>query len=132
MLYFLEKNQCYKIYSKYVKKWEPFIKYLIAYFLKQINLKTNLIIQKAYYSHDIREGSYKFLAICWETIGDIWHGHEIIGFENLPETGPALLIYYHAAMPIDFYYVHSKTILYKNRRMKVVADRFLFKVPGKI
>ena len=51
--------------------------------------------------------------------------------ENLPETGPALLIYYHAAMPIDFYFFHSKVALYKNRRMKIVADRFLFKVPGK-
>ena len=62
--------------------------------------------------------------------GSLWHGHEIIGLENLPDEGPALLIYYHAAMPIDFYYVHSKTVLYKNRRMKIVADRFLFKVPG--
>lgn len=50
--------------------------------------------------------------------------------ENIPDTGPALLIFYHAAMPIDLYYLHSKVALYKNRRMKVVADRFLFKVPG--
>ena len=35
-------------------------------------------------------------------------------------------------MPFDFYYVHSKVNLYKNRRMKIVADKFLFKVPGKI
>jgi 1-acyl-sn-glycerol-3-phosphate acyltransferase len=54
----------------------------------------------------------------------------MIGLENLPDTGPALLIFYHAAMPIDFYYVHSKALLYRNRRMKIVADRFLFKVPG--
>ncbi len=33
-------------------------------------------------------------------------------------------------MPFDFYYVHSKVNLYKNRRMKIVADNFLFKVPG--
>ena len=50
--------------------------------------------------------------------------------EHIPETGPALFIYYHAAMPIDFYYVHSKIVLYRNRRMKIVCDRFLFKVPG--
>ena len=35
------------------------------------------------------------------------------------------------AMPIDFYYVHSKIVLYKNRRMKIICDRFLFKIPGK-
>jgi 1-acyl-sn-glycerol-3-phosphate acyltransferase len=40
------------------------------------------------------------------------------------------LIYYHAAMPVDFFYVHSKCVLYRNRRMKVVADKFLWKVPG--
>lgn len=65
--------------------------------------------------------------MCWETLGSIWHGHELIGIENIPDTGPALFIYYHAAMPIDFYYVHSKIVLYKNRRMKIVCDRFLFK-----
>lgn len=57
-------------------------------------------------------------------------GHEIVGFENIPDKGPGLLIYYHAAFPIDFYYVHSKTTLYKNRRFRIVADHFLFKVPG--
>lgn len=62
---------------------------------------------------------------------EILIGHEIVGFENIPETGPALLIYYHGAFPIDFYYVYSKTSLYKNRRFKIVADNFLFKVPGK-
>ena len=56
--------------------------------------------------------------------------HEIIGLENLPDSGPALLIYYHGAMPIDFYYVYSKTLLYKNRKMKIIADKFLFKIPG--
>jgi len=50
--------------------------------------------------------------------------------ENIPETGPGLLIYYHAAMPLDFYYVYSKTLLYKNRKMKIIADKFLFKIPG--
>ena len=76
------------------------------------------------------QASFKSLAIFWETQGALWHGHELVGIENIPDSGPALLIYYHAAMPIDFYYVHSKTLLYKNRKMKIIADRFLFKVPG--
>ncbi len=54
----------------------------------------------------------------------------MVGMENIPETGPCLLIYYHAAMPLDFYYVYSKTLLYRNRKMKVIADKFLFKIPG--
>lgn len=76
------------------------------------------------------QASFKSLCIIWETIGDIWHGHEIVGLENIPDSGKALLIYYHAAMPLDFYYVYSKILLYKNRKMKIIADKFLFKVPG--
>jgi len=79
---------------------------------------------------DIWQATYKSIAVFWETQGALWHGHEIRGLENIPDSGPALLIYYHAAMPIDFYYVHSKVVLYKNRRIKIVADNFLFKVPG--
>lgn len=87
-------------------------------------------LKNAYYAKDLWQASTKSLAIFWETQGAIWHGYEIVGLENIPDTGPALLIFYHAAMPIDFYYVLSKSILYKNRQMKIVADRFLFKVPG--
>ncbi len=83
-----------------------------------------------YNNTDVWKASFKFLCIIWETIGDIWHGHELLGFENIPNDGHALLIYYHAAMPIDFYYVYSKTLLYKNRKMKIIADKFLFKIPG--
>ena len=75
--------------------------------------------------------SKKNIAISLEKLADIMHGYEMVGFENLPETGPALLIYYHAAMPIDYCYVHAKTTLYKKRMIKTVADRFVFKTPGK-
>ena len=95
-------------------------------------LKKTILFKTEYYNNDIWQATFKSLCIIWETIGDILHGHEIIGFDNIPDTGPALLIYYHAAMPLDFYYVFSKTLLYKNRKMKIVADKFLFKVPGKL
>jgi hypothetical protein len=99
-------------------------------FYFDFNSKTTILSNKAAYSNDVWEASIKSLAVFWETQGAIWHSHEIIGDENIPDKGPALLIYYHAAMPFDFYYVHSKVNLYKNRRMKIVADNFLFKVPG--
>ena len=57
-------------------------------------------------------------------------GYEIIGLENIPEHGPGLLVYYHGALPIDFYYVYAKTHLYRNRRFKIIADKFLFRIPG--
>ena len=59
-------------------------------------------------------------------------GYEIIGFDKIPESGPALLIYYHGAIPADVYYLVAKTLLHKNRQIRAVGDRFLFKIPGKI
>ncbi|GFG29322.1 hypothetical protein Cfor_07326 [Coptotermes formosanus] len=50
--------------------------------------------------------------------------------ENIPHDTPALIVYYHGAIPIDVYYFIAKTILFKDRVIHTVADRFLFKMPG--
>lgn len=52
------------------------------------------------------------------------------GLENIPDEGPALLIYYHGAVPIDVYYFLAKIYLYKKRLIHPVADRSLFHIPG--
>lgn len=39
-------------------------------------------------------------------------------------------MYYHGAVPIDFYYICSHILLYKGRLINPVGDRFLFKIPG--
>lgn len=57
-------------------------------------------------------------------------GHSIVGLERLPDTGPAMIIYYHGALPIDFYYLMSRCILEKQRNLHAVGDNFLFKIPG--
>ena len=41
-----------------------------------------------------------------------------------------MIVFYHAALPIDFYYLFAKIWLYRNRRVRVVADKFVFKIPG--
>ncbi len=51
--------------------------------------------------------------------------------EKIPNTGPALIVYYHGALPIDIYYLIAKGLLYKDRQIQCVGDRFLFKIPGK-
>lgn len=56
-------------------------------------------------------------------------GYEIHGIENIP-SGGALLVYYHGALPIDFYYICSHILLYEGRLINPVGDRFLFKIPG--
>lgn len=59
-------------------------------------------------------------------------GYEIVGLDRLPDSGPAMIIYYHGALPIDFYYVMAKGILVKHRQIHAIGDNFLFSIPGKI
>uniref|UniRef100_A0A1B6J306 Phospholipid/glycerol acyltransferase domain-containing protein n=1 Tax=Homalodisca liturata TaxID=320908 RepID=A0A1B6J306_9HEMI len=79
---------------------------------------------------DIYDGARKLIAAIWDAHGYIWHGYEVKGLENIPESTPALFIYYHGAIPIDLYYFLSRVFLLKNRLIHTVADRFLFKIPG--
>lgn len=56
--------------------------------------------------------------------------HEVVGMENIPNKGPALLCMYHGTLPVDVYYLLAKLQLYKKRRLKIIVDHFLFKLPG--
>ncbi|KAG5890640.1 hypothetical protein JTB14_034930 [Gonioctena quinquepunctata] len=76
------------------------------------------------------DAARKTVGAIWDAHGWIWHGYEVRGMENLPDTGPALIIYYHGAMPIDLYYFLMKALYAKNRLVHTVVDHFLFKVPG--
>ena len=58
-------------------------------------------------------------------------GYEVHGMEKIPE-GPALIIFYNGAIPIDFYYFMAKIFIHKGRTCRVVADHFVFKIPGKL
>lgn len=50
--------------------------------------------------------------------------------EKIPDKGPALIVYYHGAIPIDYYYFLANVIIQKGRTCHSVADHFLFKIPG--
>ncbi|TMS09512.1 Transmembrane protein 68, partial [Larimichthys crocea] len=50
--------------------------------------------------------------------------------EKIPNEGPALIVYYHGAIPIDYYYFLASVIIQKGRTCHSVADHFLFKIPG--
>lgn len=50
--------------------------------------------------------------------------------DNIPDKGPALLCMYHGTLPVDVYYLLAKLQLYKKRRLKIIVDHFLFKMPG--
>jgi len=57
-------------------------------------------------------------------------GYEIVGLENIPQDEPVLFVYYHGAIPLDIYYFASKVFLYKSKLIRLVVDRFFFKIPG--
>jgi len=72
------------------------------------------------------------LSVCTfiSLLAKYWHAHEVIGLENVPDRGPALLVMYHGTLPLDVYYLLAKLQLLKRRRLKIIVDHFLFKLPG--
>ena len=58
-------------------------------------------------------------------------GYEVQGLERIPDSGPALIIYYHGAVPLDIYYLIAKIYLKKRRLIYPIGDRFLFYIPGR-
>lgn len=72
----------------------------------------------------------KIVAAIWDAHARIYHGYEVIGLENVPQEGPALIVYYHGAIPIDMYYLNSRMLLQRERLIYTIGDRFLFKLPG--
>lgn len=58
-------------------------------------------------------------------------GYELHGLKNIPE-GPALLIYYHAAIPSDLMFFLARYFILKRRLCSSVTDHVVHKIPGKI
>ncbi|XP_063156036.1 DGAT1/2-independent enzyme synthesizing storage lipids-like [Candoia aspera] len=68
-------------------------------------------------------------ALVADFIGKILHGFEISGLENLPE-GPAIFIYYHGAIPIDYYFFMQRIYRLTGRFLYSVIDHTVFRLPG--
>ncbi|XP_077207315.1 DGAT1/2-independent enzyme synthesizing storage lipids-like [Paroedura picta] len=77
----------------------------------------------------VRRNCFLVLAYLWDIFGRIWHGYEIHGLENLPDE-PALIIYYHAAIPVDYILFIARLFLQTNIVCHTVVDRFICKLPG--
>ncbi|XP_025936252.1 transmembrane protein 68-like isoform X4 [Apteryx rowi] len=58
-----------------------------------------------------------------------WKCYELHGIENIPE-GPGLVVFYHGATPVDYIYFMAKLHILRKRTCHVVADHFVFKLPG--
>lgn len=57
-------------------------------------------------------------------------GYEVHGLENIPKDGPALLIFYHSAVTMDFLFFAVHLYLKHRRKLVLVADTCLFKFPS--
>ncbi|XP_061926618.1 monoacylglycerol/Diacylglycerol O-acyltransferase-like isoform X3 [Entelurus aequoreus] len=101
--------------------------YLSILFLHVYKRKNQL---REAYCNNLWDGARKTLATLWDGHGAIWHGYEIHGMEKIPAQGAALIVYYHGAIPIDYYYFLANVIIQKGRTCHSVADHFLFKIPG--
>ncbi|XP_062507030.1 monoacylglycerol/Diacylglycerol O-acyltransferase-like isoform X2 [Corticium candelabrum] len=60
----------------------------------------------------------------------LFAGYEVVGLENIPERGGALVVAFHGALALDMYFLISRVMLVKHRLMQSVADRFLFRCWG--
>ncbi|KAK9880501.1 hypothetical protein WA026_011741 [Henosepilachna vigintioctopunctata] len=103
--------------------------YLTAFILYIYKLHWRSI-KDTFTTGDKWEAARTFVGAMWDAHGWIWHGYEIDGIENIPDNDPALIIYYHGAVPIDIYYFLSKIHFHKKRMVHTVADNFLFKFSG--
>lgn len=87
-------------------------------------------LREAAAERDIYKAAREVIALMWVAFGSIWYGYEANGWENIPDEGPALIVYYHGAVPIDYYQLVAHCILKKRRVIHSVVDTFLFKIPG--
>ena len=79
---------------------------------------------------DLLLGGREIVATIWESHAWLWHGYELQGLENLPQEGGCILLYYHGALPVDYYYLVVTVLLMKERMVNSVVDKFLFSMPG--
>ncbi|MBX9766188.1 MAG: acyltransferase family protein [Bdellovibrionales bacterium] len=61
--------------------------------------------------------------------GEIYNGFESEGDENIPDTGGALIVFYHGLIPLDAWYYGLQHYIKTGRLIRGLGDRWLFKTP---
>lgn len=64
-----------------------------------------------------------------DRFGRAWNGYEVRGLEHVPAGGGAMLVAYHALMPLDAWYLGARTWLERRRLIRAMGDRWLFRTP---
>ena len=88
--------------------------------------------QTVFEDRDFWEAGRQIVSTFWDAHAWLWHGYEIRGLENLPaeEGRGCLLVYYHGAIPVDYYYLVNRVLLLKRVVIHSVVDKFLYRMPG--
>jgi len=66
----------------------------------------------------------------WGLYNSIWHGQTFTGLENIPRSGPALLVWYHGTLPVDYFGLMAEVFKRDGRIINTVVDRCLEHMPG--
>ena len=80
------------------------------------------------FNKNLVDGYLDLLPVChlWNFLGRVWYGYEVRGMENLPDNGPCLIIYYHAAfVPVDMVLLVARLMLTKGRLIRCYVAWFL-------
>ena len=86
---------------------------------------------KAASERDLERVARDVIATMWLVMGQLWFGYEVHGLENLPpDGGAALIVYYHGALPVDYYFFLAYMTVHRQRTPLSVVDLFMFKLYG--
>ncbi|UYV65127.1 TMEM68, partial [Cordylochernes scorpioides] len=80
--------------------------------------------------YDFWRPALYWVSLGWDYFGRLYYGYEVYGLENIPKDKGALIVFYHGALPMDWYLLAARYYLHKGRMMGCVVDKLLFKVPG--
>ncbi|KAM6453790.1 DGAT1/2-independent enzyme synthesizing storage lipids-like isoform 1-T2 [Liasis olivaceus] len=100
--------------------------YISIFILHIYKRKSDL---KEAYMNDFWDGARHMLATIWYVHARIWNGYELHGLEKIPD-GPALIVFYHGATPLDIFYMVATVLIKKKRILHIVTDHFVFSTPG--
>ena len=69
------------------------------------------------------------LANFWSKYVDVYHDHKLFGLENIPTNGPAILVWYHGPIPVDYISLVAKLYLRDGRLVNSVVDKTFQNMP---
>ena len=91
---------------------------------------TSLVSQELITEEEAEILTRNICAKIWRTYGEVYHGQEWLGLDNIPEGG-ALVVYYHGSpLPMDYCGLVAEMWLRRHRKVHSVVDRSLMQMPG--